>query len=71
MAQGQHKSPEYLKMQPFGKIPVLEDDGLLIYESRAIAKYLASKYGNGKLCPSPADDAGKFAIFEQVCKGEG
>jgi hypothetical protein len=35
------KTEEYKKLQPFGKVPVLEDDGLLLYESRAICKYLA------------------------------
>lgn len=37
----EQKTDEYMKMQPFGKVPVLEDDGFLIYESRAICKYLA------------------------------
>ena len=40
IAKGEQKSEEYLKMQPFGKVPVLEDDGFFMYESRAICRYL-------------------------------
>ncbi|KAH7433033.1 hypothetical protein KP509_07G051300 [Ceratopteris richardii] len=38
------KKPEYLALQPFGQIPVLQDEGLTMFESRAIARYIASKY---------------------------
>lgn len=66
-AVAEHKSPEFLKKQPFGKIPVLEDDGFLVFESRAICKYIAKKYaGQGtKLIPDENDVKG-YALFEQV-----
>ncbi|EHL01606.1 putative glutathione S-transferase GSTF2 [Glarea lozoyensis 74030] len=41
ISKGEQKHPSYMKMQPFGKVPVLDDDGLVIYESRAICRYLA------------------------------
>lgn len=41
IAKGDQKSEDYKKLQPFGKVPALEDDGFLIFESRAICKYLA------------------------------
>ena len=41
IAKGEQKSDDYKKLQPFGKVPVLEDDGFVMYESRAICKYLA------------------------------
>lgn len=41
IAKGDQKSEAYKKLQPFGKVPVLEDDGYFIFESRAICKYLA------------------------------
>ncbi len=43
--KGEHKSNDYKKLQPFGKVPVLDDDGFQIFESRAICKYLA-RYGD-------------------------
>ena len=66
---GQHKSEEFRELQPFGKIPALEDDGYFIYESRAIIKYLAKKYaGQGtKLIPAE-DDVKSYALFEQVMR---
>lgn len=41
IAKGDQKSEAYKKLQPFGKVPALDDDGFLIFESRAICKYLA------------------------------
>ena len=41
IASGDQKSEDYRKLQPFGKVPALEDDGFVIFESRAICKYLA------------------------------
>jgi glutathione S-transferase len=41
IAKGEQKSEDYNKLQLFGKVPVLEDDGFIMYESRAICKYLA------------------------------
>jgi len=41
---GEHKSPEYLKKQPFGQVPYIDDDGFLLYESRAICRYIEAKY---------------------------
>ncbi|CAI7882969.1 unnamed protein product [Closterium sp. NIES-54] len=42
--KGEHKSAEFKKKQPFGVIPVLEDEDVELFESRAIARYIADKY---------------------------
>ncbi|KAK0123671.1 hypothetical protein ONS95_008683 [Cadophora gregata] len=70
-ATGEHKQPEFLKLQPFGKVPVLDDDGYLVFESRAIAKYIAKKYaGQGtKLIPDEGD-LKAYGLFEQACSIE-
>ncbi len=39
----EHKTPEFLKMHPAGKIPLIDDDGFFVFESNAIIKYLAEK----------------------------
>jgi glutathione S-transferase len=45
------KSPAHLKLNPNGHVPVLEDDGLVVWESMAINLYLAEKYGKNSLWP--------------------
>ena len=64
MANKEHKSEAYRQKQPFGVIPYLDDDGFIIYESRAIARYLEAKYkGQGtELIPINVQDLG---LFEQ------
>ena len=39
----EQRSPEHLARQPFGQAPAIEDDGLILHESGAIALYLAEK----------------------------
>ncbi|KAF7346856.1 Glutathione S-transferase [Mycena sanguinolenta] len=46
LAANEHKTPEYMAMNPFGLVPVIDDDGFIIYESRAICRYIADKYPN-------------------------
>jgi glutathione S-transferase len=41
--RGELKSPEYLRVQPFGQIPAIDDDGFVLFESAAIVLYLAEK----------------------------
>lgn len=66
------KFPEYLATKhPFGKIPVLIDDGYRIYESRAIARHLVNKYQSTK---SPTvllpQDVHKQGMVEQAISVE-
>ncbi|KAL8542310.1 hypothetical protein ACS0TY_003250 [Phlomoides rotata] len=42
--KGENLTPEYLKLQPFGVVPVIEDGDYKLYESRAIIRYYAEKY---------------------------
>ncbi|ONI17771.1 hypothetical protein PRUPE_3G178300 [Prunus persica] len=42
--KGEHKDPEFLKLQPFGQVPVIQDGDYTLYESRAIIRYYAEKY---------------------------
>lgn len=49
-ARGEHKAPAHLARQPFGQVPALDDDGFVLYESRAIVRYLDARAG-GPLTP--------------------
>jgi glutathione S-transferase len=60
------KGPENLKLNPNGHIPVLEDDGQVIWESMAINLYLAEKYGKAPFWPATAEGHGqcyKWSFF--------
>lgn len=44
LQSGAHRRPEFLAMNPFGQVPVIEDDGLVLADSNAILVYLARRY---------------------------
>ena len=70
-ATAEHKSESFLKLQPFGKVPVLEDDGFFVFESRAICKYLVAKYGKQGNTLLPAEkDFKAYGLFEQAASIE-
>jgi glutathione S-transferase len=46
------RSPEFLKLNPNGLVPTLEDDDLVLWESNTIMRYLASQYDKNKRFPS-------------------
>ena len=45
-------TPEYLRMNPNGQVPVIDDGGFVLWESNAIVRYLSSRYGEGTLWPA-------------------
>nr|GAT61306.1 glutathione S-transferase [Mycena chlorophos] len=71
MANKENKSAEHLKRHPYGQIPVLDDDGFILYETRAICKYLENKFpGQGmRLAPAMTDVKGQ-ALFDQAASVE-
>lgn len=61
LAAREHKTPEFLARHPFGQLPLLEDDGLFVWDSTAILVYLATRYDpSGRWLP--ADAAGRAAV---------
>ena len=48
---GVTNTPEYLAMNPNGLVPIIEDDGFVLYESNAIVRYLAAKHARAGLWP--------------------
>jgi hypothetical protein len=56
--QGEPKRPEHLERHPFGKVPVLDHDGMRILETTAIARYLNDVLpGKSLVPPTPKDRA--------------
>ena len=55
---GEQRSADFLQVNPFGQVPVLDDDGLVIRDSQAILVYLAKHYGGEAWWP---DDAYRLA----------
>jgi glutathione S-transferase len=45
------RSAEYLKVHPMGRVPALEDNGVVIHESGAIVEYILTRYGSGRMLP--------------------
>ena len=45
---GEHKSEDFLKLNPHGEVPVLTDGDNSVFEACAIVRYLAYKYTNHK-----------------------
>ncbi len=61
-AFGLTKTPEYLAMNPNSLVPVIEDDGFVLYESNAIVRYLAARHSKDTLWP---DDLRKRADVDR------
>jgi glutathione S-transferase len=58
----EQKQPDFLKLNPNGRVPVIDDDGFILYESNAILWYLADKHGHGVIVP---DDVSERALIDQ------
>jgi glutathione S-transferase len=57
LADGGTRKAEYLAVNPNGKIPTIDDDGLILWESMAINLHLAKKHDKGLWPKTPADEA--------------
>jgi glutathione S-transferase len=60
--KGEPRNPDYLKINPNGRVPAIKDGDFVMWESLAINIYLARKHG-GPLCPADAEEAGKVAMW--------
>jgi glutathione S-transferase len=53
------RKPEYLAVNPNGRLPAIEDDGFVLWESQAITLYLAKKHSPGRLYPATLEGEAK------------
>ena len=53
------RAPEFLAINPNGRLPFIDDDGFVLFESLAITLYLAKKHSNGKLYPGTLEGEAK------------
>jgi glutathione S-transferase len=54
------RTPEFLAINPNGRLPVIVDDGFVLFESLAITMYLAKKHSPGKLYPAMLEDEARL-----------
>ncbi len=58
--KGAQKAEEHLARHPFGVVPALDDDGFVLYESRAILRYLDAKLEGTSLSPKSLQDRARM-----------
>ncbi|WP_439617951.1 glutathione S-transferase family protein [Shinella sp.] len=70
LANGAHKAPDFLKLNPFGQVPVLDDDGVIVADSNAILIYLATKLGRKDWLPDDLQSVATIQKWLSVAAGE-
>jgi glutathione S-transferase len=66
----QHKSPEYLRINPFGQVPAFEDGEVVLRDSIAIILYLAENYDEGRSW-LPLDPVARAHVYELLATAAG
>ncbi|WNV11769.1 glutathione S-transferase [Tardiphaga sp. 709] len=70
VAQGANREPTFLKINPFGQVPVLVDGDVIIADSNAILVYLAKKHGRTDWLPEDATGAAAVQRWLSVAANE-
>lgn len=71
-AHGVTDTPEYLTLNPNGRVPTIDDDGFVLWESNAIVRYLSMRHGMGALCPDDPQrraDADRWMDWQSATMG--
>ncbi|AUF99413.1 glutathione S-transferase [Pseudomonas sp. 09C 129] len=69
LAKGEHKQADFLALNAFGQVPVIDDQGVVLADSNAILVYLARKYGQGRWLPSDPVGAARVQRWLSVAAG--
>lgn len=67
---GAQKNPDFLKLNPFGQVPVLDDGGVIVSDSNAILVYVAKKLGKTEWLPDDPQGAAAVQRWLSVAAGE-
>jgi len=67
---GAHKAPEFLRLNPFGQVPVLVDGDTVVPDSNAILVYLARKLGRTDWLPETPEGAAAVQRWLSVAAGD-
>ena len=67
MAQRRHREQPYLSLNPYGRVPTLEEDGFVLFESTAILNYLEATRGNPPLVPADARGRALVDMHMKLC----
>ena len=70
LKKGEHKMPEFLKLNSFGQVPVLDDDGTIVPDSNAILVYVAKKLGKADWLPDDPKGAAAVQRWLSVAAGQ-
>ena len=70
LKNGAHKQPEFLNLNSFGQVPVLEDGDVVVADSNAILVYVAKKFGGGTWLPEDAQGAARVQRWLSVAAGQ-
>lgn len=70
LSSGAHKASEFLALNRFGQIPVLDDDGTIVPDSNAILVYVAKKFGRSDWLPETPAEAAAVQRWLSVAAGQ-
>jgi glutathione S-transferase len=62
-----HRGPDYLALNPYGRVPTLEEDGFVLYESTAILEYLEATHPQPPLLPADARGRALVSMHMKLC----
>jgi len=70
MAAGDHRQPGYRSLNPYGRVPAIDDDGFVLYESATIMVYLEATRPLRPLTPATAQGKALVDMHMRLCDGQ-